>query len=50
MMPGVAGVYLECELPTSRDDPDELPYEVASSGSDTDYGQILSTVRDHLAH
>jgi hypothetical protein len=48
VMPGAADVFLECELPASRDEPDEL-YEVASSGSYTDYGQILSTVRDHLA-
>ena len=50
VMPGAADAYLECELPASRDDPDEPPYEVASSGSYTDYGQILSIVRDHLAH
>lgn len=47
--PGDAAVYVECERPATKNAPD-MPYEVASSGLYTGYGQILSIVRDHLAH
>jgi hypothetical protein len=49
VLPGDAAVYLECERPAGQDTPD-VPYEVASSGTYTDYGQILSIIRHHLAH
>lgn len=48
VQPGDAAVYLECERPAGQDAPD-VPYEVASSGMYTDYAQILSIIRHHLA-
>jgi hypothetical protein len=50
IMPGDAAVFLQCERPAGRDDDPDVPYEVASSGSYTDYGQVLNIVRHHLAH
>ena len=49
VQPGDAALYLECERPPGQDAPD-APYEVASSGTYTDYGQILGVIRHHLAH
>jgi hypothetical protein len=48
VQPADAAVYLECEVPAGHDASD-VPYEVASSGVYTGYGQILSIIRSHLA-
>jgi hypothetical protein len=48
LQPGDTAAYLECELPAGQSTPD-FPYEVASSGVYTDYGQILGIIRSHLA-
>ncbi len=48
VQPAGAAVYVECEVPAGHDAPD-VPYEVASSGVHTDYGQILGIIRNHLA-
>ena len=49
VQPGDTAVFLECERPAGQDAPD-APYEVASSGTYTDYGQVLDIIRRHLAH
>ena len=48
LQPGDSAAYLECERPAGENASD-VPYEVASSGLYTDYGQILGIIRHHLA-
>ena len=48
VQPGDTAAYLECEVPAGHD-ASGVPYDVASSGMYTDYGQILIIIRNHLA-
>jgi hypothetical protein len=41
-------VYVECEIPPADENAD-FPYDLAGSGTYSDYRQILGIVRDHLA-